>query len=263
MSFGGLFHAVVGLIASAMSAAQPQVAHAVRHDLAEFSQATTSRGALRVTEARRYDGSGAYDARYCGGPGNGYARGVTAVRWPSGATRSYGVALFLPVDLARRQQGEIDLLRWDNYPLYGEGGDFGGIVLFAGDGRARLERGHYAGDAEPIGDAFPLPRGRWVWLEVRQTLSDGPDARSDVWVDGRRVVASRAPNAYGRAVRRVRFGIVAVDAAAQRRTLRLFFDRAAVGTGPLGPLSRSERTATVVPDRRGPLPEKVPPTCAR
>lgn len=263
MSSAGLFHAVVGLLAAAVSAAQPQVAHAVRHDLSEFSQATTSRGALRVTAARHYDGSGAYDARYCGGPGNGYARGVAAVRWPSGTVRAYGVALFLPVDLTRRQQGEVDLLRWDNYPLYGRDGDYGGVVLFGGDGRARLERGHYAGGAEPLGGSFALPRGRWVWLEVRQRLSDGPDARSTVWVDGRRVVASRAPNAYGREVRRVRFGIVAVDAAAQHRTLRLFFDRAAVAAGTLGPLTRAQRDTAVAPERRTALPEEVPPTCAR
>jgi hypothetical protein len=262
MSYLDLLSAAVGLaIAAATTGPTHVVAHAVRADMGEFSQVTAARGALSTTAASGYDGERSYDARYCGGPGNGYARGVAAVRWPAGATRSYGVALYLPAALARHQQGEIDLLRWDNYPLYGVSGDYGGVVLFHGDGRARLQRGRYAGDAEALGRPFRLPRDRWFWLEVRQTLSDGADARSTVRIDGRPVVVSRAPNAYGREVRRVRFGIVAVDDRAQRRSLHLYFDRAAVGTTPLGPLRAADRDAPVVATRPAVHPEPVPAAC--
>lgn len=261
MPFLGLFRSVLVTLA-AVSVPQSLSAHAVRHDLSEFPQVTTARGALRVTNGAGYDTGGAYEARYCGGPGNGYARGVVGVHWPPGASRSYGIALLLPRALARHQQGEIDLLRWDNYPLYGTAGDFGGVVLFHGDGRARLERGRYAGDTEVLGPSFALPRGRWFWLEVRQRLSAGTDARSTVLVDGRVVASSRAPNAYGREIRRVRFGIVAVDDVAQRRSLRLLFDRATVGAGRLGPPAAAARRHAAV-RRATSSPEEVPATCSR
>jgi hypothetical protein len=256
-----LLRALVGTLA-AVAVPQTLTAHAVRRDLSELPQATVSRGALRVTHAPGFDTGGAYEARYCGGPGNGYARGVVGVHWPAGATRSYGMALLLPAALARHQQGEIDLLRWDNFPLYGDRGDYGGVVLFHGDGRARLQRGHYDGGVEPLGGSFALPRGRWFWLEVRQRLSDGPDARSTVLVDGRVVASSPAPNAYGREVRRVRFGIVAVDDTTQRRSLRLLFDRATVGAGRLGPPTAAERRRVVV-RRSTRRPQEVPATCSR
>jgi hypothetical protein len=237
-------------------------AHAERRDLSEFSQASTSDGAFRSSPALHYDGRRAYQARFCGGSANGYARGVMHVRWPAGATVSYGVALFLPRDLAERQQGEIDLMRWDNYPRYRHQGDFGGIVLWNSDRQARLERGHYVGaPAEQLGPSFSLPRGRWFWLEVRQQLSGGSLATSQVSIDGRTVVSTTAPNSYDRPISRVRFGIVAIDQGSQQRPFDLWLDRATISRDPIGLPTASERA---VPERstlrvRNPAP--VPSTC--
>lgn len=238
------------------------VAHADRRDLSEFSQASTADGAMRTTAAHHFDGRRSYQARFCGGPANGYARGVMHVRWPAEASVSYGVALLLPRDLSDRQQGEIDLLRWDNYPQYRRGGDFGGIVLWSGDHRARLERGHYDGDgADQLGPSFALPRGRWFWLEVRQRLSGGAFARSEVYVDRRRVVSTTLPNAYDRPISRVRFGIVAIDEDRQLLPLDLWMDRATVSRNPIDMPTRAERAAPTRSSRRTHHPQRVRARC--
>lgn len=253
---------LIGLFASAAVGIPITVgAHAVRPDLSEFSQGSAVRGTLRTTSRVHYDGREAYEARYCGGPGNGYARGVMRVNWIPGSSWSYGVALLIPRSFGRAQEGEVDLLRWDNYPLFGPAGDFGGIVLYSSDHRARLERGMYSGASETIGRPFSLPRGRWFWLEVQQRLSAGPDAESHVTVDDRPVITSTAPNTYGRPIKRVRFGLVAIDEQSQTRGLRLFFDRAAVQPWTIGSLPGSERRAQPRARRLTRVPEQVPAAC--
>lgn len=238
------------------------VAHAERPDLSDFSQASTSDGALRTSPAQHYDGRRAYQARFCGGPSNGYARGVMHVKWPAESTVNYGVALLLPKDLAERQQGEIDLMRWDNYPQFRHQGDFGGIVLWNSDRQARLERGHYVGAAaEQLGPSFSLPRGRWFWLEVHQRLSGGSLASSQVYVDGREVVSTTAPNSYDRPISRVRFGIVAIDQGKQQRPFDLWMDRATISSQPIGMPTASQRAAIPRTVRRNHEPDPVPATC--
>lgn len=263
MGSATIFQTLVGLVlAAAGGVPLSMTAHATRPDLRELSQANTERGALSTSRAQHYDGSRAYDARFCGGPGNGYARGTMPVRWIPGSTWSYGVALLLPKALQRHQQGEIDLMRWDNYPLYGQQSDYGGIVVYESDHRARLERGRYDGGSDVLGDPITLPRGRWFWLEVRQRLSAGPDAMSIVKIDGRTVLLSRQPNSFGREIRRVRFGLVAIDEQRQERTLRLFFDRATVRPWTIGPVPAGRRSAVTSGRAQTRFPRRVPATCA-
>ena len=60
--------------------------------------------------------------------------------------------------------------------------------------------------------------------QVRSSQSGS--ALSELYVDGKLVGKSTAPNTYGRPATRVRFGIVAIAAGAQTKPLGLWFDDA-------------------------------------
>lgn len=169
-------------------------------------------------------------AAYAGGGANGYARGIFDVAWPAGSTVTYGAEFRLPRGFHRRLQGQVALLRWDNWPSHRESADQGGIVIDPPRGQARLVWGRYHGAQQRLGRAFLLPEGRWFQLRVRQRLARGrPFSR--VWLDGRLVATSRRPNFGGREVERLRVGIVAVEAGAQVEPLELELRRAGFARG--------------------------------
>jgi hypothetical protein len=207
---------------------------------AEFSQTNVEQGSLVTTGARAYDGRKSARATYRGAGINGFARGLRNVNWGDGETVTYGAAFFLPRGFHSRVQGAVSLVRWDNWPSHGKAGDVGGLVLWGSDHKVHLIRGGYVRGYE--GDLirpFRIPEGRWVHLEVRQQLSGGSGARSEVYLDGRRVGVSTAPNAYGRPVERIRYGVVSVAEGAQVKPLTLYFDRATIDTRLKGPLLRT------------------------
>jgi hypothetical protein len=200
-----------------------------RHD-PRFDQLSAAHGSAEVTTSRAFHGSHSMRARYRGGGANGYARGLFAVSWHGGDTVTYRAAFFLPHGFHRAMQGQVALMRWDNWPTYEGGGDSGGIVVYGSDKRARLVRGHSnehpgGNHQQALGRSFRLPEGRWFALSVRQRLSR-EHPRSVVRLDGRRVVSSARLNFYGRAIERIRYGIVAIAAGMQRRPLRLWVDDA-------------------------------------
>src|SRR4051794_2821371 len=123
--------------------------------------------------------------------------------------------MYIPSSFKSSLQGGADLLRWDNYGAYGSNADYGGIEMWR-DGRARLLLGKYTNDPGTVlGSAITLPTDRWFWLEVHQRFSTQPgQALSEVFVDGTKVTSSTAANSYGRAIDRVRYGIVSSDDAA-------------------------------------------------
>jgi hypothetical protein len=205
-----------------------------------FDQSNTLRGGLRRTLLHAYQGAGSARATTHGG-GDAYSRALFNVRWREGADVWFGAAYLLPRSFTSQMQGEVDLLRWDNFPADRVTTDRSGIVLFRGDRRAHLIRQRLGVEDVTLGKPFALPVGRWFWLEVHQRLSRGRGALSEVFLDGRLVTSSTKPNSYGRTVRRIRFGIVAVDAARQRRPLKLWFDRATVGTRARGPVQSPVR----------------------
>lgn len=222
-------------------------AHLETGDFSEFDAPDVADGELLNATGHAYDGRRSGRATYCGGGDNGYARGVFGVDVRPGQNLWYGVALMLPPGFRQSLQGEVDLLRWDNFGLFGQGGDYGGVVVYGSDRRARLLRGRYAGKGNSLVGAFDLPEGRWFWLEVHQRLSIGVGARNEVFIDGRRIAASRAPNSFGRPIDRVRYGIVAIHAGRQTRNVTVEFDRAAVSGRRIGrrrPGAAASGTAT-------------------
>jgi hypothetical protein len=183
---------------------------------------------LNVQRARltvlRADVPGALAARaaLAAGDGNGYARGVRRVAWRSGQTVRYAVSLLLPSGFREQVQGQVDLLRWDNWPDAGNAADWGGVAIWGGDRRARLLRFRRGEPEDVLIGPFTLPEGRWFRLGVVQRLGGGR-AASEVYIDGRRIGRSLAPNTYDRPLQRVRFGLVAIDARRQERPLQLDF----------------------------------------
>jgi hypothetical protein len=238
----------------AASASVPTLAaHMEARGFSEFDQPNVSAGQLTQTRGHAYDGQWSALATYCGGGANGYARGVFAPRWPAGSDVWYGGAFLLPRGFHAAIQGEVALVRWDNYNLFGPSGDFGGVVIFGSDRRARVVRGHYdAGTLDQLGATFQIPEGRWVWLEVHERLGEADGALTEVYLDGQRVSSSTQPNSFGRPVDRIRYGLVAIASGAQDRPLHLWFDRAIAGGSQVGPLSSSARAAVPAPHRRGP-----------
>ena len=127
-----------------------------------------------------------------------------------------------------KQTGAIDILRWDNQRTASP--DFGGVRIL-NDHRARLVRGQTSGTVAELGKPFSLEEGCWNWLVVVQRLSSLPatdphHAHSSVYVNGKKLVESDAPNSYGRGADDVHFGLRNVDEQAQARPLEFFVDNA-------------------------------------
>jgi len=188
----------------------------------EYDQLNVRAGSL-AQAAESYRGHPVALAGYRGGDaGNGYARGVRRVSWTDGAVVSYAISLYLPRGFQRAVGGQVDLLRWDNWPARRAWADWGGIVIWGSDRRARLLRFRRGADEDVLVGPFRLPEGRWFRLTVVQRLG-AARAASEVYLDGRRVGRSLAANTYGRRIQRVRFGLVAIDSSRQRRALQLSF----------------------------------------
>jgi hypothetical protein len=230
-------------------------------DFSEFDQAEALHAELLNTGSRAYDGRRSMLAAYCAGGGNGYARGDFSVSLNPGNDVWYGAAFYLPPGFRKAMQGEVDLLRWDNFGLFGHRADYGGLVVWSSDGRARVVRGHYGGGQNVVAEPLSLPLGRWFWVEVHQHLSNrSSQALNEVWIDGRRVRRSNVGNSYGRRIDRVRFGLVAIEAGRQRRPVQLWADRATVSPTMVGPRGAGASGPT---RSRGPhTPRRVGGRCA-
>ena len=192
----------------------------------EFSQTNTDRGELGINSLRTYDGTTSAHATYEGDGGNGYARGIWNVNWQDGEDVWFGAAYYLPVGFLGNVQGQVDLVRWDNWPAHPFYTDWGGVSIYGSDHRARLVRFGAGRPNNSLVGPITLPEGRWFTLEVHQRLSAGSGALSELYVDGKLVGRSTAPNTYGRRIERIRYGIVAIAEGVQTKPLELSFDDA-------------------------------------
>jgi hypothetical protein len=166
----------------------------VRHGSLDPTPANAAAGAWSVTGS--YDGSGA----------NGFARVGWQVRYEAGDTVRFGASFLLTDTLPCWAM----LARWDNYALYGPGGDVGGIELEGGE--FRLVRTNYDGsNYRRLSPSVRVPLDRWFSIEVVQRLGTA-GATSDLYLDGEHVGGSTAANSRGRPIRNIRFGFVAVAA---------------------------------------------------
>jgi hypothetical protein len=203
--------------------------------LQNFDQLNATVGALSATSGGYGDAHSA-EATYSGGGQNGFARGIFNVDWHAGDDVWYSAAYYLPVGFKAAMQGQVALMRWDDYGAHPEAADYSGVVIYGGDKRARLIVDHIADHSQyELGPAFDLPEGRWFHLEVHQRLGVSGGV-NDVYLDGQRVSSSNDGNLEpGRGVDRIRYGIVAIASGAQTRPLDLRFDDATVSAKQVGP----------------------------
>jgi len=220
---------------AATAAVQPLSATLESGGFGEFSQTNIEEGTLAVASDRAYDGGISARATYDGGTNNGYSRGLWNVEWSDGEEVWFGAAYFLPNGFHSQIQGQVDLLRWDNWATHPDDTDWGGVSIYGSDRRARLLRFGAGRDNDTLVGPLSLPEGRWFTLEVHQRLSSGAGALSELYLDGQLVGSSSAPNTYGRGIDRIRYGIVAIAEGDQTQPLELWFDRATAGPERLNP----------------------------
>jgi hypothetical protein len=233
--------ALILLSAAALTLAAPSGASAVTGldasldggSFSEFSQTNALNGTLSLNESQVFDGRASARATYEGNGENGYARGIWNVNWQDGESVWFGAAYYLPAGFLANVQGQVDLMRWDNWSLYPSEADWGGVSIYGSDHRARLLRFGAGRPNDTLVGPTTLPEGRWFTLEVHQVRSSqSGSALSELYVDGKLIGKSTAPNTYGRPATRVRFGLVAIAAGVQTKPLQLNFDEAAVGATP-------------------------------
>jgi hypothetical protein len=230
-----LFLALVVFASAADAAVKPQQVNFETAGLQQFDQLNASVGSL-TTVAGGYGDAHSGESTYSGGGENGFSRGIFNVDWHSGDDVWYSAAYYLPVGFKASMQGQVALMRWDDYGAHPEAADYSGVVIYGGDKRSRLIIDHIADHSQvELGPAFDLPEGRWFHLEVHQRLGVNGGV-NDVFLDGQRVSSSSDGNLEsGRGVDRVRYGIVAIASGAQTRPLDLRFDDAAVSANQVGP----------------------------
>jgi hypothetical protein len=225
----------------------------------EFSQTNALHGTLSLSEAHVFDGGPSAHATYEGNGENGYARGIWNVNWQDGEDVWFGAAYYLPVGFLGNVQGQVDLVRWDNWSLYPSEADWGGVSIYGSDHRARLLRFGAGRPSDTLVGPTTLPEGRWFTLEVHQVRSSqSGSALSELYVDGKLVGRSTAPNTYGRPATRVRFGLVAIAAGTQTKPLELNFDDAAVGATPSANLMGQPEPVPTPEPEPTPSPEPEP-----
>jgi hypothetical protein len=224
----------------------------------EFSQTNALHGTLTASSANVFSGSYAARATYDGSGENGYTRGIWNVNWQDGDNVWFGAAYFLPTGFLSNIQGQVDLMRWDNWSTNPTDTDWGGVSIYGSDHRARLLRFGAGRPNDTLVGPTDLPEGRWFTLEVHQIRSaTSGSALSELYVDGKLIGKSTAANTYGRAATRIRYGIVAIAAGSQKKPLELSFDSASAGTSSHFGTTETQPAPEPTPEP-APAPEPTP-----
>jgi hypothetical protein len=198
----------------------------------EFNSTNALEGTLTVATDRTYSGSYSAKATYNGSGNNGYTRGIFTPTWSNGTDVWYSGAFYLPSGFKSAMRNQVDLMRWDDYP----GDSQGGFVIYNVDKKARLVlQKRTGGTATTLVGPFDVPEGQWFHIEVHQKLTNGSGALTEVYLNGNKIGSSTAPNSYGTTATRLRYGIVAIGSGSQTLPLNLWFDKAVISGGRVGP----------------------------
>lgn len=202
---------------------------------ADFTTTSALRGDVELVDHQVFRGERAIRTTVRSPNGYAFARVQEDVHWDEGDEVWYGAAIYLDEGFKEAQgEGSVDILRWDNWPEQPGDTDHGGLTVLS-DGRLALfEEQHGNVPWTIILGPYDIPERTWVWLEVRQrfSLEDG-EAINEVWMDGRRLGTSTAPNHFGRTITRHRVGIIATPDP-QPGELRLYLDHPVISrNGPI------------------------------
>lgn len=217
--------------------------------LAAFSGGISQLGGTLTTVGGRYGtdtntfaatfsgatGTETFAATSSGAAASGVASASFKVHWKRGQRVTYGAAFYLPARFHSATTGQQALMIWDSVPGAGGREAEGGIAIDYATNRGYLVSGTATGQAireHVLARPFALPIGRWFTLQVRQLLASGSAAYSEVYLNRKLIVSSRAPDLSVRRVSRVRYGIVRLSGGAQQGAVSLDFDRALATSSP-------------------------------
>lgn len=161
---------------------------------------------------------------YSGKGENGYARLQQKLSLHDGQQYQCQADYFLPSGFYQAQQGQIALMRWDNWSLYPDHTDQGGVAINR-HGQLVMMFQQMNTSYHQLGNTTVLEEGKWHTLRLIQTLSemDG-SALSELWHNDLKVLTSNLANTNGRPVTRMRFGIVSVHAGRQVNDINMYID---------------------------------------
>ena len=232
----------LGIAAVAPAAAEATLVSARAGDMGAFSGGIQQvNGALTATGPAYGADAATFAATYSGTGGTGQASGTFNVNWQQGQSVAYGAAVYLPPNFHTALTGQQSLLTWDSVPDTSGRSEQDGVVIDYSDDAGYLVASTVTNGSpvqQVLAGPFPLPIGTWFTLQVRQLLGSGSAAYSDVYLNGRLVAASRAPNFSGQQITHVSYGIVALTSDAAQGPVALDFDQASAAgyTGYVDPL---------------------------
>ncbi len=188
----------------------------------EYDEAGLNNGTL-VSFFPGYESSAAMQATVT--EKDGYARGIAKLAktgWEHGEEVWWGGAIYLPVGFYAAKQGQIDMLRWDNFEQDAVETERCGIVMQTTDKKFRLVRIKETKEQKTLnlsGESVIGPEikeGEWNFIDVRQVLSktDGGGV-NELWINGALVASSTVKNCSRSdlIVSRYRAGIAATNGA--------------------------------------------------
>jgi hypothetical protein len=198
----------------------------------EWTQLNTSGGSGSIVTSPVAAGSRAGKLTVNSGSGNKYARGYFDISdWQIGSDHWFGARLYLPVGTYAALQGDMALMRWDNWALANMSQDQFGVWLHGtgtkGNLYLMLNNEQDGVDSILVDPGVKMAEGQWSCLEVRQKLGYDGDAISELWLNGTRLGSSTRQNVNGgRRPVTLGYGIVAVNAGAQTNGLTAYIDQA-------------------------------------
>jgi hypothetical protein len=201
-------------------------------DWSEWKQLNTSGGSGSVVTSPVAAGSRAGKLTVNSGSGNKYARGYFDISdWQIGSDHWFGARFYLPVGTYAALQGDMAIMRWDNWALANMSQDQFGVWLHGSGTKGNLylmmNNEQDGVDSILVDPGVKMTEGQWSCLEVRQKLGYDGDAISELWLNGTRLGSSTRQNVKGgRRPVTLGYGIVAVNAATQTSSLTVYVDQA-------------------------------------
>jgi hypothetical protein len=197
---------------------------------ATFDKVETANGVVDLQGTGHvYTGTYAGHFTYLGGGQNGYARGVWFESWPEGSEVLYGAEIYLPSGFYANQQGQISVMRADDWAEHPNDAYRVGLAVYS-DGITRLFYGREGYFQTPIGTGFRIPEGQWTQVLVHQVLSSSAPV-NEVSVNGTLLFSNTAANyVANRTVTKMRVGVVAIGAGLQTNPVNLWLDNVFAGT---------------------------------
>jgi hypothetical protein len=201
-------------------------------DWSEWMQLNTSGGSGSVVTSPVWAGSRAGKLTVYSSSGNKYARGYFDISdWQIGSDHWFGARIYLPVGTYAALQGDMALMRWDNWALANISQDQFGVWLRGtgtkGNLYLMLNNEQNGVDSILVDPGVRMAEGQWSCLEVRQKLGYDGDAISELWLNGTRLGSSTRQNINGgRRPVTLGYGIVAVNAGTQTNSLTAYVDQA-------------------------------------